>query len=599
MNALNLESLASQLKHCTDSERLELLTAIQRKETYLKVLNNFAVNLIQINNYDDLIWYVTKEVVAQLGFVDCVIYQLHPDTNMLIQRAATGAKNPEDRILLNPMHIPVGRGVTGKVAAQAKPIIVKDLSKFPDYVPDVDPALSEICVPLIHGGEVLGVIDCEDPRPHHFNNEHLEVLTSVASMTSSKIKEGEVIRKLEEKNLALTNKQDQLKKAISESEEARRANDAKDRFLANTSHELRTPLTGIMGMIDLLGKTPLSDEQKELVSVAGTSADALLSIINDILDLAKMEADKVVLRPGPIDVVATVQEAAEILRPKAELKGLTYNILMPEEASTPVMADQSRLRQIIFNLVGNAVKFTHEGKIDISLNLQEQAKSTSFELIVDDTGIGFASEAADNIFKRFEQLDTSSCKDAEGTGLGLSIAAELADMMGGTIEAESQVGEGSSFYFRTVFQQADELPQQDEEKQDDQISAKKELNILVAEDHKINQLLISKLLMLFGWKAKIVENGQLALDVLKAGETFDLILMDIRMPVMDGETATKAIRALPDHKNTPIVALTANALPEDAEAYMEAGMNAVVPKPIDKELLYDTVVRTVSASNSQ
>jgi signal transduction histidine kinase/ActR/RegA family two-component response regulator len=596
LNAQNVELLANQLKHCTDSERLELLSAIQEKETYLKVLNNFAVNLIQISNYDDLVWYVAKEVVGRLGFLDCVIYRLDKESHTLIQVAATGEKNPGERMLLNPMRIPVGTGVTGRVAVQAMPIVIKDLSKYPNYVEDINPALSEICVPLIHGGEVFGVIDCEDPRANHFKDEHLDILTSVASMTSSKIKEGLVVKSLEANNRALQDKQNELEKALDDGEIARRANEAKDRFLANTSHELRTPLTGIMGMIDLLDKTELTSEQRELVDIAGKSSEALLAIINDVLDLAKMEAGKIALKEKPINPVATIKEAVEILRPKAEAKGLEYQVKLSEEDDVFMLADASRLRQILFNLVGNAIKFTSEGQILVTLDVKPQEASVSFELSVQDTGIGFAEEAAARIFSRFEQLDASSRKSAEGTGLGLAISTELAAMMGGQLDAESQVGEGSTFYFRATFPRhiaakpVTETVQKLSEKPP-KLDKHKPLKILVAEDHKINQLLISKLIKLFGWNATIVENGQMALDMLQEHDDFDLVLMDIRMPVMDGITATKEIRSWQDKKSkTPIVALTANALPSDAEDYMKAGVDAVVPKPINKELLQQTIL---------
>ena len=717
MTKYDIESLASDLKYCTDDERLHLLSAIQQKETYLRVLNSFAVSLIGISNFQDLVWYVAKEVVARLGFVDCVIYQFDKAEKILVQCAATGEKNPEGRNLLNQLHIPLGKGVTGRVAETGEAIIVADLSKDANYVKDIRPALSEICVPLIYDGELLGVIDCEDPRLDHFNEDHLEILASVASMTSSKIKECETVeklgsqaqilslvreavfvtnlggsvidcnqgavelfgrdraellgphvsklvennkgwkeeraarmeqveskgvwrgpvtvrhasgrlftvdvsstplrdkdgkhiasvsvarditplveaeKKLKENNKALRQQQMDLEKALEESKVAQSENLAKDTFMANTSHELRTPLAGVMGMIDLLDETKLNSEQKELLSVAGKSANTLLFIINDILDLAKLDAGKIALCEDDFNVVTTIRAAAESLRPEAETKGLRYRVVMPETQQAFIRADANRVLQILFNLVGNAIKFTEVGEIEISLKLTPNGEFTDLELGVKDTGVGFTPEAAARIFERFEQVDATNRKNAQGAGLGLSISNELAALMDGVIEAESQPDAGALFRFKARFKSAAE-PLAETEADGSETSAKEEvipdLQILVAEDNPVNQTLVRKLLHLYGWSATIVENGKQALDALAQDHKFDMVLMDIRMPVMDGVEATKAIRNLQGSTaQIPIIALTANALPSDQRQYVEMGMNAVVAKPIDKALLKATIL---------
>jgi len=334
----DMKSLENQLKYASDDERTQLLAAIAEKEKYLQVLNHFAVSLTQITSYEDLVWHVAKEVVAGLGFVDCVLYKLDPADQTLVQQAAIGAKSPAGREIVNPLRIPVGAGVTGRVAAQAMPIVVKDLSKYPGYVADIDLALSEICVPLSYDGKVLGVIDCENPAVDHFTQQHLEILISVAALTSNKINQLEAV----------------------------------------------------------------------------TEQD-------------------------PVDT--------------------------PEQ------------------LAGQ------------------------------DAGPGDTVEAA--------------------------------------ASAEAMIP-----------------------------------HILIAEDNDVNQILIRRFVERFGWTCSVVANGKEALAALKSSTLFDLVLMDIRMPLMDGLATTTAIRALDGPvSHIPIVALTANADPEDAAQYLSAGMNAVVAKPIEKEKL--------------
>lgn len=711
MPVQNLEALVQQFENSSEDQKRDLLIAIQEKEHSLRILNKFAVSLIEISSLDDLYWFVAKEVVGQLGFVDCVIYEFDSGLGTLRQRAAMGDKSPEGRMLLNPMVIPLGKGVTGKTAEARQPTIVKDLSLFDDYVQDLNPARSEICVPILHGTELLGVIDCEDPRAGHFTDEHKDILVMVASMTSSKIKECCVVKKLaeqaqvmrqvreavvvtdmegkiidcnggaialyeydrdqligrrvpdmlansdiweaahparaealdskglwrglekiktgtgsvitvdisltpvtddygnriatigvgrdvtafEEAKAALTAQNEALEKALGESAAAKSESRSKDAFLANTSHELRTPLTGLVGMIDLLSGTNLSDEQKDLLSAASNSAHALSAIIDDILDLAKMEAGKFSLTSQPFDPVALVDAAFKTMVPAASAKGLAFSCTLPSPGYDWVEGDANRIRQILFNLLGNAIKFTNEGAVKLAFDMAEREGKYILSMAVSDTGPGFSPAAFNRIFERFQQLDTSSRKSAGGAGLGLAISRELAEMMGGAITVESREGEGSTFRFEVALKKCSP-PDVAADGRPAGRSFDKTLNILVVEDNPINQVLISRILSKEGWTAEIAANGQLALDRLGSSEAvFDLILMDIRMPVMDGVEATRQIRACRDCRaNIPIIALTANTSESDREEYSACGMNAIVAKPIDQSLLVETIENCVS-----
>ena len=395
-----------------------------------------------------------------------------------------------------------------------------------------------------------------------------------------------------EKNEALERMQIELEKALIEGEAARRANRAKDAFLANTSHELRTPLAGVSGMIGLMEETGLTDRQRELVETANVSAHALLTVIDDILDLAKMEAGTLSLRESVFDPIELVSKAAETMRPAAQAKGLKLLVSVPEKSSWFVRGDAGRIRQILFNLVGNAVKFTDDGEISIRLDLVQDAEKSHVTLSVTDTGIGFSASDHDKIFGRFEQLDVSASKSVGGTGLGLAISRELAQLMAGTLDATAVPGEGACFCLDVMLDSAPALnfAAANRVVDADADGIPKDLKVLIAEDNAINQLLVVKLLEKYGWTLKLAANGKQALDLLEANTGFDIILMDIRMPEMDGIEATRRIRRRADSlSRIPIVALTANTMENDKQAYLDAGMNGIVGKPINRAVLLDAI----------
>jgi PAS domain S-box-containing protein len=711
----DIRKMADRFKTCSDKERLDLLASIQQREMHLRVLNSFAVSLIQITNADDLAWYVAKEVVGRLGFVDCVFYEFDPVRGKLVQRAAIGAKNPEGRVILNAIEIELGEGVTGTVAQTGKPLVISDVRRFENYVADLISPGSELCVPLTYGNEILGVIDCENPEIGHFNDDHLDILQAIASLASSKLAECRALRKIQgqaqvlarvreavivtdvagrlvecnegavtlfgrsrkdligrriadfmadkgnwrwdrssiltgirdagewrgyldmsavdgsvmtvdaslttltddagriagitgvardvtdllkaerailEKNEALEGKQVELERALMEGEAARRANRAKDVFLANTSHELRTPLAGVIGMINLLADTRLTAEQIQLVETANVSAHSLLTIIDDILDLAKMEVGTLSLREADFDPVDLVVKAAATLKPAATAKGLALNVSVAADVPAMVVGDASRIRQILFNLVGNAVKFTERGQIDIVLDFERNEEGLYFLMEVRDTGIGFNNSDREKIFVRFEQLDASATKSIGGTGLGLSISRELAQMMGGTLRASGRPGEGATFYLNLPVQTstaAAPTPQPALGASDIAGQQFGQLRVLIAEDNAINQVLIEKILERYGWDLTLVSNGREAVDLVER-EHFDLVLMDIRMPVMDGVAATKSIRAGGGPQSQlPIIALTANTMEDDKRTYLDAGMDSVVGKPVDRATLVEAI----------
>jgi PAS domain S-box-containing protein len=393
--------------------------------------------------------------------------------------------------------------------------------------------------------------------------------------------------------IALIN--EQARQAIEQARErAELAARTRQEFLANMSHEIRTPLNGILGMLNLLQETPLNAEQRELLSTAHHSAEHLLGILNDILDLARLEAGRMVLESAPFELPETVRAVVESMRFLAQQKRLALQLHIPAECPQWVMGDALRLRQILFNLIGNALKFTHEGGVTVRLQTAptsqpEQVVRVRFEVC--DTGIGIPPERLTAIFEPFEQADGSSTRQYGGTGLGLAICKRLVTLMGGQIGVQSTPGEGSTFWFEIEFALASSQSEPRAEPASDcSAGLLSGLRVLVAEDNLVNQKVITRQLERWGVPYRLAANGYEVLEWLDK-EPFDLILMDCQMPEMDGFEATRRLRAQEATAHIPIIALTANALPEDREACLRAGMDDYLPKPFKPEALRTVLER--------
>ncbi len=379
------------------------------------------------------------------------------------------------------------------------------------------------------------------------------------------------------------------------------ANKAKDRFMANMTHDLRTPMTGVLGMMDLLRDTRLTREQARLLDTAKTSAGYLLAIINDILDYSKLESGKFELKPAPLDAVAITRDVVEMLRAQAQAKNISLTVNLPEDGPVVVMGDGVRIGQVLFNLVGNAIKFTEKGGVTVTMQLREHHGKLSIEWSVADTGAGIPQDRIAKLFDRFEQLDTSSTRQQQqGTGLGLAIIRELLSLMGGYVEVSSEVGEGTEFSFTIPLERlsADQLVTATAVSEPEAVLSLP-LRILVAEDNKVNQTLITRLLEKEGWEVQIAENGETAVAAAtKTDQPYDLILMDVQMPVMDGLTATRIIKEKMVNP-PPVIALTANTMKEDVVRYLGAGMDAHVGKPINMTQLKAAIAQVVSSQHNR
>jgi PAS domain S-box-containing protein len=378
---------------------------------------------------------------------------------------------------------------------------------------------------------------------------------------------------------------------IAAKEEAESATRAKSAFLATMSHEIRTPLNGVLGMAQAMATGALDAEQRRRLDVIRQSGESLLAILNDVLDLSKIEAGKLVLEHAAFDLEETARGALNAFAATAQAKSLSLTLKVQPTARGVYLGDSVRVRQILYNLISNALKFTEEGGVRVTLS----RRGGRLRLQVVDTGIGIAPEKLADLFQKFEQADASTTRRYGGTGLGLAICRDLAAMMGGEIRAQSTPGEGAVFTVDLPLERTADAPvHHARDVADLSIEAADDgpaIRVLAAEDNSMNQLVLRTLLAQVGIDPTIVSNGQEAVDAW-ASEPWDMILMDVQMPLVDGPTATGMIRArerAAKLARTPIIALTANAMAHQVAEYVEAGMDDFVAKPIEAARLYAAI----------
>ncbi len=439
-------------------------------------------------------------------------------------------------------------------------------------------------------GKMLGMISTHWKKPYHPSKHELSLLDVVARQAADLIE-----RKLAEEKLI--QKQKDLEQKCQELIELKKmaddANKAKSQFLANMSHEIRTPLNGIIGMIDLMSMTELTDKNIYIVNTIKSSSRRLLQIIDDILDLAKIDAGKIELIPESVDFINLIHEETILYSTLAKDKGLDYEVKIEENVPKNIIIDKNRLNQVICNLVGNAIKFTDNGKISLHVSkIKNIDDKVQIMISITDTGIGIKKGDIPKLFDYFTQLDSTTRKKYQGTGLGLAISKYLVNLMGGDICVESEYGKGSTFSFTFIAEIPTVIESTDNNNEliiEDSINNPK---ILLVEDDHVSQIIIKLFFEKMGWDLQIASNGKEALEILDK-EHKDMILMDVQMPEMNGFDITKIIREKEAHngKHIPIIATTAYASNDDKEKCIKGGMDDFITKPINLRILKDVVLR--------
>ncbi len=480
-----------------------------------------------------------------------------------------------DRLLAvaHGLRLSPGHGLPGQVWAAAAPVWIADVLADPHFA--AGPAVASIGLRAAVGFPIR--VDGRVVATMEFFHRHVRAAEadSVALVTAVGGQVGQFVRR-------------RRAEADAEASAARAesASRAKSDFLANMSHEIRTPLNGVLGMLQLLAGTGLTDAQRRHMAVAEASAGALLTLINDILDLSKVEAGKLEVERLPFDLAEVAAGSVAIVAPRAGAKGLAVACEIAPGLAARRVGAGDRVRQVLVNLLGNAVKFTAAGSVTLAVSADaDDPAGDVVRFAVTDTGIGIPADRRDRLFRPFSQVDASTTRKYGGTGLGLAISKQLAELMGGAIGVDSTPGRGSTFWFTA------RLPVDPTAAAAvDPIRAVAPVpagrRVLVAEDNEVNQMVVGEMLRRLGYEPDVVENGHAAV-LAAAGGGFDAVLMDCQMPVMDGFEAAAAIRSAEDGtgRRVPIIALTANALKGDRDRCLAAGMDDYLTKPIDAAAL--------------
>ncbi|QHT70628.1 response regulator [Rhodocytophaga rosea] len=592
-----------QLKHknlklSLENEQYSLLQNLQFRRNIDETIHYFAASLYGKNTVEEILWDVAKNCISRLGFVDCVIYLLDEQQNVLVQKAAYGIKNPQDYTIFEPLQIPLGKGIVGSVALTGRAELIEDTSLDSRYLVDDQIRYAELTVPLLLHDKVIGVIDSEHPEKGFFRQHHLEALQTIAAICSSKIAKARADEAAEKAKLL------QL-----EAEHIKKLDQIKSKFFANISHEFRTPLHLILA--------PLQKKEEEIsleeMMMMERNAHQLLKLVNQLLDLAKAEVGMLSVELTNGNIISFLSHTAGSFQALAANKGIEYIIDIPDQ-ELMVPFDADKLEKIVYNLLSNAIKFTPPGgkvKIEIAFELDHKLK-----MVVTDTGLGVPAHLQNKIFDRFYQIDNLQTRSFEGTGIGLALTKELVDLCKGSISLKSSEGKGTCFevILPLAYEPMQNYPHtftgitisQSQEKLSLPVQAldcvmtveKEEENaskptILLVEDHdELRNYLRQQLAESF--QVRLAKEGKEALRM--AIKTVpDLIITDITMPVMDGMSLTRYLKENPMTSHIPIIMLTA----KDDGASKREGFSTGAEQYLVKPFIFEELQAIINSLLTQ